>query len=275
MLFVKQKGEKYMFNINEVKIIVLKVGTSSLAQNDSFCLSDDFIKTLVGRIVGLKKIGKNVVLITSGAILAGMESLGLSSRPKDIIEKQRLSSIGQPFLMAKYIQSFSRYGVRVGQVLLTASDIESPVGKKHSIDLISCLLKNGDVPIINENDAVATDEIRIGDNDTLAARVGRMIKSDLVVLLSDINGLYDRNPAEPEARLIKEVGCITEEIQKMAGTGNDRGIGTGGMHTKLIAANICLNSKIPMILMNSKDDIAWEGLFSGKKVGGTLFIDKR
>lgn len=234
------------------KRIVIKVGTSSLTY-DTGKINIRQIETLAQVISDLCHSGHEVALVTSGAIAVGMSKLGFKERPKTTPEKQAASAVGQSELMSLYGRFFSQYGKDVSQLLLTRNILDNEERKENVINAFKTLFDWGVVPIINENDVISTAEIKFGDNDTLSDVVAELIEADILILLSDIDGLYDKNPAKfDDAKLVKEVNKITEEIMNSAG-GEGTSRGTGGMVTKLIAAEHAMAAGIEMVIANGKN----------------------
>lgn len=223
------------------------------------------------QIAGLKQAGKDVILVTSGAVGVGSRRLGLTERPRTIPEKQAAAAVGQGLLMHAYERAFSERDLIVGQVLLTADDIADRRRHLNSRHTLLTLLQYGAVPVINENDTVAVDEIRFGDNDTLSALVATLVGADVLVILSDVDGLYSGDPrVNPEARLIPVVAELTTELEKAAG-GAGSAFSTGGMATKLQAARIVTAAGIPMVLANGAGADVLQRLLAGRRTG-TLFL---
>ena len=257
--------------------IVVKVGTSTLAHSTGR-LNIRRVEELCRVLSDLKNAGHQLLLVSSGAIGMGVGKLGLSGRPADMPGKQAAAAVGQCELMYTYDKLFSEYNHTVAQLLLTAEDIKDPRRSGHVHDTLERLLAYQALPIINENDAVATDEIgietTIGENDSLSAIVARLIKADLLVLLSDIDGLYTADPRkDPEARLLPVVEEITDEVLALAG-GAGSGLGTGGMATKLKAAQIVTEEGIDMIIANGERPDYLYDIAEGKAVG-TRFLGRR
>ena len=253
-------------NISEAKRIVVKVGTSTLAHKTGL-MNIQRVERLVKVLADLKNSGKEVILVSSGAIGVGAGKTGLKSRPTDVPTKQACAAIGQCELMYCYDKYFSEYNHVVAQVLLTRDIIDSPSRKENVVNTFRHLLEFGVVPVINENDTVSTEEIEFGDNDTLSAIVGVLTEADLLVILSDIDGVYDGDPRNnPDAKLIPRIPAITEEVRALAG---DRGstLGTGGMITKLTAAQIGLDAGFPTVIMNGAVPELLYDLFDGKPTG--------
>ena len=246
--------------------IVVKVGTSTLT-HASGKLNLRRFDALCKVLADLKNAGHKVVLVSSGAIATGVGKLSLPARPADIPTKQAVAAVGQCELMFTYEKSFSEYGHTVAQILITGEDMQSADRHKNFENTVEKLLEMDILPIINENDTVSTAEIALGDNDTLAALVAVGIKADLLVLLSDIDGLYTADPHKCEnAELIPVVEKITDEICALAGgAGSSRG--TGGMETKLNAAKTCNAAKIDMIIANGANPELLYGAVEGQSVG--------
>ena len=253
--------------------IVIKVGTSTLAYPTGL-LNIRRVEELCRVMSDLKNAGNEVVLISSGAIGMGVGKLGLGKRPSDIPTKQAAAAVGQCELMYTYDKLFGEYNHTVAQILLTGEDVENEKRRTNFHNTMFRLLELGALPIINENDTVATDEIVIGDNDTLGAIVAKNIDADLLVLLSDIDGLYTADPRKnADAELIPVVEALTPEILSLAeGKGSD--LGTGGMKTKLRAAQIATEAGMDMIIANGADPMVLYKIIDGKPFG-TRFIGKR
>lgn len=249
--------------------ITVKVGTSTLAHKTG-CLNIRHIEGLCKILSDLKNAGTEIILVSSGAIGMGVGKLSLGARPEDMPTKQAAAAVGQCELMYTYDKLFSEYNHTVAQLLVTAPDMEDDTRRLNFHNTVNRLLEMGVLPIINENDTVATDEISLGDNDTLSARIAAVCGADLLVLLSDIEGFYTKDPHKyPDASLIKEIKSLTPEIMALAG-GRGSALGTGGMQTKLCAARICMEKGINMIIANgSKPDLLYD-IAEGKEAG-TLF----
>ncbi|NLV92062.1 MAG: glutamate 5-kinase [Firmicutes bacterium] len=250
--------------------IVVKVGTSSLTYPTGK-LNLHRLDKLAAQIADLWNEGRQVILVSSGAIGAGMSRLGLTRRPVTVPEKQAVAAVGQGQLMHIYEKIFSEYGWVVAQVLLTRSDLAERQRHLNARHALQTLLSLNVIPIINENDTVAVDEIKFGDNDTLAALVAGLVDADLLVLLSDVDGLYDRNPQEDNsAQLIPLVTDVSPELMQAA-AGAGTALGTGGMVTKLRAARIAVKSGIPMCIANAATEGVLRALLAGEDIG-TLFV---
>jgi len=253
--------------------IVIKVGTSTLAHQTGR-LNIRRVESLCRILSDLKNAGHEVILVSSGAIGMGAGKLFLTERPKDIPTKQAAAAVGQCELMYTYDRLFEEYRHTVAQILLTGSDFKHRDRYRNFQNTMRRLLELQVLPIINENDTIATEEIKVGDNDTLSAMVAVSVNAELLVLLSDIDGLYTADPHKnPNARLIEEVHELAPEILALAG---DEGsaLGTGGMKTKLHAAQICGEQGCDMVILNGSTPELLYDLFDGKRVG-TRFYGKR
>jgi glutamate 5-kinase len=247
---------------------VVKLGTSTLTNGTSH-LSPPLLIDLARQISQLQAAGQQIILVSSGAIAAGRERLGFPDLPKDIPAKQMLSAIGQPRLMAFYEQIFSLYGLTVAQVLLTRMDLSNRRGYLNARNTLIALMEQKVLPVINENDAVATEEIRVGDNDNLSALVANLVDADWLILLTDQAGLYTADPRlDPNAQLVKEVSGkeIEPELWKAAG-GSSQGLGTGGMVTKLQAADLARRSGACCIIAHGSMPDVLLRIDKGEKVG--------
>lgn len=253
--------------------IAVKVGTSTLAHSTGH-LNIRHIEELCKVLSDLKNAGNEIILVSSGAIGMGVGKLSLGKRPDDMPTKQAAAAVGQCELMYTYDKLFSEYNHTVAQLLITAPDIRDSVRGENFRNTVLRLLELDALPIINENDTVATEEISVGDNDTLSALVARSCDADLLVLLSDIDGLFTADPhKDSSASLIKEVHKITPEILALGG-GKGSALGTGGMATKLHAAQLCTEKGIDMIITNGSSPSVLYDITEGKAVG-TKFVGKR
>ena len=249
--------------------IVIKIGTSTLTHGTGH-LNIRRVEGLCKVISDIKNSGHEVILVSSGAIGMGVGKLGLRSRPTDIPTKQAAAAVGQCELMYTYDKLFGEYHHAVAQLLITGDDVENEKRHNNFSNTLNRLLELGALPIINENDTVSTDEIVIGDNDTLAAIVAQSVKADLLVLLSDIDGLYTADPhTDPNAQLIPQINAISEDILALAG-GSGTSLGTGGMVTKLQAAKICLQSGCSMVITNGNRPENLYDILDGKSIGTTF-----
>jgi glutamate 5-kinase len=227
--------------------IVVKVGSSSLTTAGGG-IDPDRIRRLVDVLAGLRGRGVEVVLVSSGAIAAGLAPLGLARRPKGLAAQQAAASVGQGLLVHRYTEELARHGVVTGQVLLTLDDVTRRAHYRNAYQTFAKLLELGVLPIVNENDTVATTEIRFGDNDRLAALVAHLVQADLLVLLSDVAGLYDADPSAPGSALITDVTSEADLTRVRIGRAGPAGVGTGGMQTKVEAARIATGAGIPVVL---------------------------
>ena len=252
--------------------IVIKIGTSTLAHATGH-LNIRRVEKLAKVISDILNAGNQVIMVSSGAIGMGVGKLGLSKRPTDIPTKQAAAAVGQSELMYTYDKLFLQYHHTVAQLLITADDVKDPVRHENFRNTLNRLLELGALPIINENDTVATEELGIGDNDTLAAMVAESIQADKLVLLSDIDGLYTADPhTDPNAKLLPIVNRINEDLFALA-KGSSSQQGTGGMVTKLRAAQICLTCGCDMIITNGNDPEVLYRIIDGVAVG-TIFTEK-
>ena len=253
--------------------IVVKVGTSTLTYNTGR-LNVRRTEELCKVLSDIKNSGNEVILVTSGAIGMGIGKLGLKNKPTDIPTKQAAAAVGQCELMYVYDRLFADYNHTVAQILLTGDDFNHEDRYTNLINTMNRLLELGALPIINENDSVATNEIKVGDNDTLSAYVAKSIKADLLVLLSDIDGLYTADPKkDKDAKLISVVDKIDDSIISLAG-GEGSMLGTGGMKTKLHAGEICFDAGVDMVITNGEHPENIYKIIDGQSVG-TLFKAKK
>ena len=262
-----------MFDINEKKRIVIKLGTSTLTHRTGR-LNIRRMESLVKIFSDVQNSGREIILVSSGAVGLGMSKLGLVEKPKDTPMKQACAAVGQCELMYMYDKLFGEYGHTVGQLLITKSDVDSEERRKNLVNTFEKLFDYGAVPIVNENDSVAVDEIVYGDNDSLSAIVAKLVNADALIILTDIDGLYDDNPNENEdAKLISQVDEITDELIAVAG-GHGSRFSTGGMVTKLHAAQIAMDAGIDAIVMNGAAPESIYKALDGKQIG-TFFTGKK
>ena len=253
--------------------IVIKIGTSTLAHPTGH-LNIRRVEQLCRIMSDIKNAGHELILVSSGAIGMGVGKLGLRERPKDIPSKQAAAAVGQCELMYTYDKLFSEYHHTVAQLLITGDDTTNDTRRFNFTNTLNRLLELGALPVINENDTVATDEIVIGDNDTLAAIVARSVHADMLILLSDIDGLYTADPhTHPEAALLHHVARVDDHIREIAGISSSTQ-GTGGMVTKLHAADICLGCGCKMVIANGNNPGNLYDILEGKTVG-TTFSEER
>lgn len=249
--------------------IVIKIGTSTLAHPTGH-LNIRRVENICKILSDIKNAGNEVILVSSGAIGMGVGKLGLRTRPADIPTKQAAAAVGQCELMYTYDKLFNEYNHTVGQLLITGDDVKNEIRHQNFSNTITRLLELDAIPIINENDTVATNEIVIGDNDTLAAIVSECVKADKLVLLSDIDGLYTADPhKDPDAKLIQLITTIDDSVRALAG-GSASNQGTGGMATKIQAAEICMSCGCEMIITNGDQPENLYLIMEGKSVGTTF-----
>lgn len=262
--------------VNDKKRIVIKIGSSSLMHNETGRLNLGKIEKLVRTIVDIKNSGKDVVLVSSGAIAVGRMAIGLNEKPDELPVKQACAAIGQAKLMMVYQKIFAEYSTTAAQVLMTKATVMNDKSRRNAQNTFNELLNLGAVPIVNENDTVSTYEIKqvqtFGDNDRLSAIVTSIIDADLLILLSDIDGLYTDDPnSNPDARFINQVDVIDDKLLNMGKSTSGSGVGTGGMATKLKAAGIAVSSGADMVIANGNDIDNIAKIMSGADVG-TLFV---
>ena len=263
------KMEQIREKIKNAKRIVVKVGTSTLTHANGK-LNLQRIEHLARVLSELKNQDREVILVSSGAIGVGRVKLGMADRPKTTMEKQAAAAIGQCELMNIYGKFFAEYGYSVAQLLLTRDVLDHNVRETNAINTFNTILSLGAVPIVNENDTVSTEQIEFGDNDTLSAVVAVITKSDLLIILSDIDGFYDSDPHKNEnAKLIGCVEKITGEIYSMAGSAGE--MGTGGMQTKIKAAQIANEKGIDMVIFSGENPEIVYNIIAGEEIG-TLFL---
>ncbi len=262
--------------VKDKKRIVIKIGSSSLMHNETGRLNLGKIEKLVRTIVDIKNSGKDVVLASSGAIAVGRMAIGLNEKPDELPVKQACAAIGQAKLMMVYQKIFAEYSTTAAQVLMTKATVMNDKSRRNAQNTFNELLNLGAVPIVNENDTVSTYEIKqvqtFGDNDRLSAIVTSIIDADLLILLSDIDGLYTDDPnSNPDARFINQVDVIDDKLLNMGKSTSGSGVGTGGMATKLKAAGIAVSSGADMVIANGNDIDNIAKIMSGADVG-TLFV---
>ena len=261
------------------KRIVIKIGSSSLMHKDTGRLNLRKIEQLVRTLVDLKNSGKDVILVSSGAIAVGRTAIGLHEKPDELPVKQACAAIGQAKLMMVYQKIFAEYSAIAAQVLMTKATVTTDTSRKNAENTFNELLKLGAIPIVNENDTVSTYEIKqvqtFGDNDRLSAIVTSIVGADLLILLSDIDGLYTDDPnTNPDARFISQVDRIDDDLIDMGKSTSGSNVGTGGMATKLIAARIATGSGADMVIANGNDIDNITKVMAGEDVG-TLFVSSK
>lgn len=257
-----------MRDLTSIKRIILKVGSSSLVDEAGPRLArSEMFSGLLSTIHVLMQRGCAVTLVTSGAIPFGMKRLGFTKKPRELALKQACASVGQAALMETYQSYANEHGLVCAQILVSHDDFENRARMLSLSKTFATLENRGILPIVNENDALANEEIKVGDNDTLAAMLCPMVAADLLILLSDIDGLYTANPkTDPAARLVPFVSCVDEKIDAMAG-GSLSAVGTGGMTTKLKAARIASSAGSAMVIMNARDVARVPSLLDGEEIG--------
>ena len=267
----------YRDRIKEANRIVVKVGSSTLTY-DNGSINLTRIEKLTRVLSDVMNSGKEVILVTSGAVSVGVSKLKLKEKPKTIREKQAAASVGQCELMHIYGKFFGEYGHIVGQVLLTRDVVEDDHIRSNVCNTFETLIENRIIPIVNENDTVSIDEIenivRFGDNDNLSAIVSKLVNADLLIILSDIDGFYDSDPRKNmDSKLLREIREITPELEECCG-GAGSNLGTGGMITKLAAARTATDSGVHMVLANGEEPKIILSILNGEEVG-TLFVSNR
>lgn len=265
--------------LKDKKRIVVKIGSSSLQHPETGDLDYTKLDVLVRELCDMRNRGKDVVLVTSGAIAVGKKAVHIKdfgqSGEKMIAQKQACAAIGQARLMMTYQKSFAEYNQVAAQILMTKNTILDNLNRYNAHNTFSELFKLGAVPIVNENDTVATYEIEFGDNDSLSAIVAALIEADLLILLSDIDGLYTDDPRKNEkAEFIQVVEELSDELMQMGKSSTGSSVGTGGMNTKLVAAKIATSSNIDMVIANSKDIKVLHRILDGQDIG-TLFVGNK
>lgn len=263
--------------LSKKKRIVIKVGTTTITYEETGNINLDKLEKFVRILINLRNQGKEVIVVSSGAVGVGRMALGLDHRPETEAEKQACAAVGQGRLMMIYEKLFNEYSQLTAQVLLTKESITNTECRKNAQQTFDELLKMQVVPIVNENDAISVDELaygNFGDNDTLAANVAELVGADLLILMSDIEGMYTADPkTNPNARFIHTVAKIDESLEQMAG-GSSSDFGTGGMATKVNAAKIVTGAGADMVIANGDSIYTINDIMAGKKVG-TLFLSKQ
>ena len=258
--------------LKDKKRIVIKIGTSSLTHKDTKYLNLRVIESLARVITDLHNTGKDVVLVSSGAIAVGRQAMHIGQKPSSTSEKQALAAIGQAQLIMAYKQVFSAYNQQIAQLLLTKYTILDDSSRKNARNTFDELFAMNVVPIINENDTVATHEIEFGDNDRLGAIVAALTDADLMLILTDFDGLYTSDPStDPGAVRIPLVPVITDEILNMAGRGSSTDLGTGGMDAKLVASRMATDAGADVVIMNGSDPLNIYRVLDGQDIG-TMFL---
>jgi glutamate 5-kinase len=271
---------EYRSSLKDRKRIVVKIGSSSLMHQQTGKLDLVRIEKLVRILCDIRNSGKDVVLVSSGAIAVGRAAIGLSERPDELPVKQACAAIGQARLMMIYQKIFAEYGQTAAQVLMTKYTVINETTRQNAENTFAELLMLGAVPIVNENDTVSTDEIMhvqsFGDNDRLSAIVSNLIGADLLILLSDIDGLYTDDPrVNADARFISEVGRLDDRLMHMGKSSSGSSVGTGGMQAKLVAAQIATYSGTDMVITNADDLDNIMRIIDGEEVGTLFTADRR
>ncbi len=248
-----------------MKRLVIKIGSNIIASAEHG-LNTGRLKAITRDIAGLADRGYEAVIVSSGAIAAGLKKLDLRERPRDIKLKQAAAAIGQSSLMWAYEQHFAGFHKKVAQILLTRDDISNRSRYINAKNTLFTLISCGVIPLINENDPIAVDEIKFGDNDMLAALAAGLVEADMLIILSDVDGLYTKDPKQKGAGIIKSVEEITPDIERLAG-GKGSAVGTGGMYSKILAAGQAVDHGIPVVIMNGKKSGLLAKLLDGKRIG--------
>lgn len=256
------------------KRIVVKIGSSSLTHEETGALNLTKLEILVRELSDLRNMGKDVILVSSGAIAVGTKAVGMESKADEIARKQACAAIGQAKLMMIYQKLFSEYGQMAAQILMTKNTMVDNLSRKNALNTFQELLKLGAIPIVNENDTVSTYEMRFGDNDTLSAIVAALVGADLLILLSDIDGLFTDDPNQnPNAKFIDIVETLDDHLMGMGKDSSKSSVGTGGMATKLVAAKIATSAGTDMVIANGEDFHVLHKIVQGRN-HGTLFLAK-
>ena len=263
----------YREKLRDKKRVVVKIGSSSITHPGTGAINLTKLEILVRELCDLKDMGKDVILVSSGAIAVGRQTIGFHHRPKSVAEKQACAAIGQAQLMMIYQKLFREYGHQAAQVLMTKDTMTDNLSRRNASNTFEELMTLGAIPIVNENDTVSTYEIQFGDNDTLSAIVAALVGADMLLLLSDIDGLYTDDPKQnKDAEFIDLVEVLDDRLMKMGkGAGSD--VGTGGMATKLSAARIATASGADMVIANGDDFHVIHKIIQGADIG-TLFVGK-
>ncbi|MCR5785898.1 MAG: glutamate 5-kinase [Eubacterium sp.] len=261
--------------LKDKKRVIIKIGSSSLMHSETGKLNLSKVEKLIRELVDLKNTGKDVALVSSGAIAVGRTALGMSEKPDSVCKMQACASIGQARLMMTYQKIFAEYNQITGQILMTKYTILNPAARENARNTFEELFSLGIIPVVNENDTVSTYEIHFGDNDSLSALVTSLTEGDLLILLSDIDGLYTDDPhVNKDAKLISFIPEVTDEFSDMAKESSSSNVGTGGMSAKLSAARIATMAGADMVIANGEDVSVISRIVAGENVG-TLFAGRR
>ena len=262
------------FDFTKKKRVVVKIGSSSLNRGETGNLNFTKLEHLVRELCDMRNRGMDVCLVSSGAIAVGRQTIGLNERPKDISTKQACAAVGQARLMMTYQRMFAEYNQIAGQILMTKNTMVNPVSRENAQNTFEELFRLGVIPIVNENDTISTYEIQFGDNDTLSAVVAALTQADLLILLSDIDGLFTDDPNKnPDAKFIDYVEHVDHHFEQM-GKGSASDVGTGGMSTKLKAAKLATSAGADMVIANGADMGVIHQIVDGEQIG-TLFKENR
>ncbi len=262
-----------MRDFNSIKRLIIKIGSSSLVKKD-LSINEPVLISIMSQLRKLKDKGIDSCIVTSGAIASGMHELKLTKKPSNMALKQACAAVGQAKLMEYYNKSADIYGLTLGQILVNHDDFQIRKRMIYLSDTLDSMFKANIIPVINENDALSVEEIKVGDNDTLASLIAPMIDADLLILFSDIDGLFDKNPKEyPDAKLIPLVERIDDKILSFA-SDTSTSVGTGGMKTKLDAAIVSTTANVDMIICNSNQLDHLEDVINGEEIG-TLFVGSK
>ena len=261
--------------LKDKKRIVIKIGTSTITHVDTGHLNLLKMEKLARVLTDIRNQNKEIVLVSSGAIGAGRKALGIKGKPRSLAEKQACAAVGQARLMMIYQKLFAEYNQTIAQILITKRTMTNEISRQNAENTFRELLNMGVIPVVNENDTVSTDQIQeenFGDNDTLSANVAELVGADLLILLSDIDGLYTDDPRRnPDAKYIEVVEHLTDEMMEMGKSSTGSSAGTGGMNTKLQAAKIANNMGVDMVIANSADIKVIHRILAGQNIG-TLFL---
>lgn len=267
--------KKSFFDQLKPKRVIVKIGSALLADENSN-LKKNFLRKIAREVIALESSGVRCVIVSSGALAAGKEKIGLTEKPRKLVLKQAAAAVGQPLLMYYYSRVFGKYGKNVAQILLTHADFEERARFLNARNTIESLMENGIIPVINENDTVATEEIKVGDNDTLAARVTDLVGADLLIMLSEFDGLFDRDPTRHEnAKRISFVKRVDETIWKLADKERRSALGIGGMKSKLQAAQMASFFGIPVIISGHRGKNFLKRILQGEDLGTLFFPAKK
>lgn len=276
-LYLEETCMNYRERLKDKKRIVVKIGSSSLTHQETGMIDHVKLDHLVRELVNLRNMGKDVILVSSGAIAVGRKTMGMKHRPENMAQKQACAAIGQGRLMMIYEKIFAEYNQITAQILMTKNTISNNLNRMNAHNTMMQLLDMGVIPIVNENDTVSTYEVEFGDNDTLSAIVAALVEADLLVLLSDIDGLFTDDPnTNPQAKFIDIVERLDDRLMGMGKGSTGSSVGTGGMATKLTAAQIATAAGADMVIANGEDVSVLHRIIQGEQAHtGTLFLEDR